>query len=354
MNFHAAQSGGVIGQPLALALAVSNSIMKEEMTLSAAFPVPTGASLALSGEGAPCAGQCYKTYPVIPGEQASISLEMTATQPGEYTVEARLKWFFGDDKTAVSSRTETVTLRVREPEAAGAPVAGTAPTAENAAFFRAGPTVRLRPLNDVVDQNSDGLVEVLFRNPALNDTAMMSDLSVSLPSGFHIYGDGFATDTAAGTASGSFETLPGQSKTIFLNIKAEKVGTADIHFSGVYWPKGNKDLHRPVSLTHPFTVNAASPDPFSDSPTEASAPAPTSPPPTSPPPAQEPAPGAGCSFSPAGGARGAGDLALLSLPILGLCLAARRRHRNAAALRSRSQSLQQRFERFPGSNGRDG
>lgn len=221
------------------------------------------------------------------------------------------------------------------------------PTPENfpnvAEAFRVGPTVRLRPVNDTIQQDADGLVEVLFRNPALNDAVMVVDLSVSIPSGFHIYGEGFATDTAAGTSSATFRTPPGQSRTIYLNIKAEKPGRTQLHFSGNYWPDGNKDLFNPVSLTHPFTVEQASLNPFLDPflelipevPAEPPAVAPnlvpqaTVPPATAAPaPVVQPAPpaappsgdpSASCSLSPNPQANaGLGDAALLLLPLLGL------------------------------------
>ena len=195
------------------------------------------------------------------------------------------------------------------------------------AAFRVGPTVRLRPVNDVIDRDMDGLVEVLFRNPVLNDAIMVVDLTVSLPSGFHLYGEGFATDVAAGAASGSFDVPPGQSRTIFLNIKAEKTGRTLMHFNGTYWPKGNKDLFNPVSLTHPFVVNEPSPDPFGETPTNqnqipgsqspdgAPQPAPTA----VATPAQESDPSVSCSLSPqASGDNTATDTALLALPLLGL------------------------------------
>ena len=199
--------------------------------------------------------------------------------------------------------------------------------AQTGQAFRVGPTVRLRPLNDVIEANSDGLVEVLFRNPALNDNAMVVDLSVSVPSGFHLYGDGFASDVAAGTASATYSVPPGNSRTIYINLKAEKVGRTNIQFSAVYWPEGNKDAYSPVSLTHPFEVLEASADPLQP-------PADTGPVATVPAaaPAQQqggsqtgsspPAdsdPSASCSLSPDGSAaNGAGDMALLALPLLAL------------------------------------
>ena len=102
--------------------------------------------------------------------------------------------------------------------------------------------MRLRPVNDIIDQDNDGIVETIFRNPSLNETAMVVDLTVSLASGLHVYGEGFATDSAAGTASGTYTVPPGQSITVYLNVKADKVGRLPIQFSGVYWPEGNKDL----------------------------------------------------------------------------------------------------------------
>ena len=191
--------------------------------------------------------------------------------------------------------------------------------------------MRLRPVNDVIDQNKDGIVEVLFRNPALNETVMVVDLTVSVPAGIHIYGEGYAQSSAAGAASNTYRVVPGQSQTVKLFVKSEKVGRYTIDFSSVYWPEGNRDLNNPVSLTHPFDVRAPSPDPFSSTPTDQSeqpaAAAPTSAPAPAQP-VQQPDgdPSASCSLSPDGSASGA-DLALLALPLAGIVgmLAIRRR-----------------------------
>ena len=194
--------------------------------------------------------------------------------------------------------------------------------------------MRLRPVNDVIDQNKDGIVELLFRNPTLNETVMVVDLTVSVPAGIHIYGEGYAQSSAAGAASNTYRVLPGQSQTVKLFIKSEKVGRYTIDFSSVYWPEGNKDLNNPISLTHPFDVRAASPDPFSSAPTDPSeqlalaAPtaAPAAPAPAQPAPQQGGDPSASCSLSPDGSAAGV-DLALLVIPIAGIVgmLAIRRR-----------------------------
>ena len=220
--------------------------------------------------------------------------------------------------TAAPAPTNTPVPLTAAPAPTNTPVPPTPSSVQSA--FRVGPTVRLRPVNDVIDKDLDGIVEILFRNPILNDTTMMADLTVSIPSGFHLYGEGFATDISAGAASGFFQVPPGQSRTVYINIKAEKTGRATVHFSGSYWPEGNKDLFNPVSLTHPFVVNEPSQDPFTESPVNPGQ-VPAAPPPAAtvvPAPSQQEDPSVSCSLSPEGaGSNGAGDLALLGLPLLG-------------------------------------
>ena len=189
--------------------------------------------------------------------------------------------------------------------------------------FRQGPTVRLRPVNDVIDQNKDGIVEVLFRNPAINERTMVVDLTVSVPSGIHIYGENYAQSSAAGAASNVYRVLPAQSQTIKLYIKSEKIGSYTISFSSTYWPEGSKELNNPVSLSHPFVVNAPSPAPFSSTPTDpgeavvqqqATQPAPRS---ESGEGQQGGDPSASCSLSPKAEG-GNADLALILIPAAGI------------------------------------
>ena len=198
--------------------------------------------------------------------------------------------------------------------------------------FRQGPTVRLRPVNDVIDQNKDGIVEVLFRNPAINERTMVVDLTVSVPSGIHIYGENYAQSSAAGAASNVYRVMPAQSQTIKLYIKSEKVGSYTISFSSTYWPEGRKELNNPVSLSHPFIVNAPSPAPFSSTPTDpseavvqqqATQPAPR---PASGEGQQGGDPSASCSLSP-DAEGGNADLALILMPAAGILgmIAIRRR-----------------------------
>lgn len=127
--------------------------------------------------------------------------------------------------------------------------------------FRTGPTVRIRPLNDNINKSADGIVELYFDNPSINDVPLTVDARVSVPTGIHVYGQGFGMADAAGVVYGIFEVPPGSVRTIYVNIKAEKTGDFFAQFSGMYYPGKNKDAYQPLSLTYPFTVYEPSPEP---------------------------------------------------------------------------------------------
>ncbi len=144
----------------------------------------------------------------------------------------------------------------------------TATPAPTEAKFRVGPTVTLRPVNDVINKSQDGLVELYMNNPSLNDVTLTADVQISVPSGIHVYGAGFASGGAAGTVAGTFTVPPGTVRTIHINIKSEKTGTFTVHFTGLYWPGDDKDAFQQISLTHPLTVKEPSPKPLDPKPTE--------------------------------------------------------------------------------------
>jgi len=127
--------------------------------------------------------------------------------------------------------------------------------------FRVGPSVVLRPVNDVITENEDGIIELYIDNPSLNDVTLNVDARISVPSGIHVYGQGFGQTGAAGTVYGTFSVPPGTARTIYIDIKGDKVGSSTVHFSGMYWPGDNKDNYNPISLTHPFEIKEPSANP---------------------------------------------------------------------------------------------
>ena len=165
------------------------------------------------------------------------------------------------------------------------PAATEVPSAQAAGKFRENPITRLRPVEDVITSDQDGIIEAFMLNPSVNDVPLSVDLVLTVPAGIHVYGEGFAcAGTGAGTCAGYFTILPGQSKTVVINVKSEKVGSHQIHLSGYWWPGDNKDMRQPISLTHPFKVTSPSKD-LSD-PALKQAPATSESPATMPPPVQ--------------------------------------------------------------------
>ncbi len=166
-----------------------------------------------------------------------------------------------ENNTTVNETNATVTPTI-EPTVIETPAP--APTE---AKFRVGPTVTLRPVNDVINKSQDGLIELYMNNPSLNDVTLTADVQISVPSGIHVYGEGFGYGGAAGTVAGKFEVPPGTVRTIHINIKSEKTGDFTVHFTGLYWPGDDKDAFQQISLTHPLTVEEPSPDPTDPRPT---------------------------------------------------------------------------------------
>lgn len=127
--------------------------------------------------------------------------------------------------------------------------------------FRVGPTVRIRPLNDMINKSADGIVEMYFDNPSANDVPLTAEIHITVPSGIHVYGQGFGEAQAAGVLYAKMEVPPGTVRTAYVNIKAEKIGDFYAQLSGTYYPGENKDKYQPLSFTYPFSVVEISPAP---------------------------------------------------------------------------------------------
>lgn len=135
---------------------------------------------------------------------------------------------------------------------------------DDTAIFREGPVVKLQPINDEITSAQTGKVELFFNNPSLNDITLQADVYIDVPSGIYLYSESFGLAAAAGTVYGQFIVPAGQTKTIEVNIKADETTVGEthfIHFTGMYWPEGNKDAYNPISLTYPIKVVEASVDP---------------------------------------------------------------------------------------------
>jgi hypothetical protein len=136
----------------------------------------------------------------------------------------------------------------------------TVPSVAQAGAFRIAPVVKVRPVNDVVEKGTPGLVEFYFSNPTLNDISLTADVYVSVPSGLHVSGEGFSAGGAAGDVHGNFIVPPGSDRTVYMDVVGEKTGQYIVHAEVMYYPQNDKDNYQQLSLTHPFTVATGTPD----------------------------------------------------------------------------------------------
>ncbi len=120
--------------------------------------------------------------------------------------------------------------------------------------FRVPPVVKVRPLNDIIKKDQPTLVEFYFSNPALNDVPLTVEAYISVPSGVHIYAEGFSSDSGAGTLHGHFVVPPGNSRLIQAEVIGAKSGEYFVHAMAMYYPDDDKDDYRQISLTHPFKI----------------------------------------------------------------------------------------------------
>lgn len=127
--------------------------------------------------------------------------------------------------------------------------------------FRVGPTVRIRPLNDVINKSADGIIEIYLENPGVNDIPLTAEVHITVPSGINVYGQGFGDVQAAGALYAKLVIPPGTVRTAYINIKSEKTGNFFAQLSGTYYPGENKDNYQPLSFTYPLNVYEPSPDP---------------------------------------------------------------------------------------------
>jgi hypothetical protein len=120
--------------------------------------------------------------------------------------------------------------------------------------FRVPPVVKIRPLNDEITKDQPTLIEFYFSNPAINDATLTVEAYISVPSGVHIYAEGFSFDAGAGTLHGYFEVKPGNSRVVHAEVIGAKPGDYYIHAMVMYYPNDEKDNYKQISLTHPFKV----------------------------------------------------------------------------------------------------
>ena len=120
------------------------------------------------------------------------------------------------------------------------------------------PSVRIRPVEDTIYRNANGIIEVSMGNPALNTRNLVVDMSVRAPANLVVSSADFASSSTAGEASALFQVAPGQSRTVIINLSSKIAGTYLVHALVTYWPQGYREFNQHQSFQHSFRVDFSS------------------------------------------------------------------------------------------------
>lgn len=316
VKLHGEKTDVVLGEDIILKLSAVNIITKPQMTVQVILIPPSGMSVSAAEFIQSGSAQYTSTFQVEPGGQKNIDVRITANQIGDFNVEGRVVYYYGDNLSTAEDFTLALPIKVRpvttpteitrggeqplEPDTIMPTIAAiiavililvflyklikrtpSAPAPEEAeqqpvqplvsapTKFQIGPTVKLRPVVDVIEAEEDGIVELSMDNPSLNDATLHVEARISVPSGFHIYGQGFAQASGGGSVYSRFDVPPGITRAIAIVVKVDKsarIGSHILQFSGLYYPGDNKDNYQQISLTYPVTVKEASKRPESSQP----------------------------------------------------------------------------------------
>ncbi len=310
VTLHMDKTTMVVGDMVSLTLTVQPIITTSTAMTAQIILIPPSGMTVISSDFSQTSGGQYSLIDKIePGKSRSVAAKLKANEIGEFDVEGYAIYYFGEDKasqervdfkkpikvTSPATPAETpITVETPESPNKGAktiigivvlilvlliiyklikrtpaPEETTQARASAPAKFQIGPTVRLRPVTDVIEAEQDGVVEFYMENPSLNTVTLHVEARISIPGGFHIYGQGFAQASGGGTVSSKFDVPPGNARTIAIVIKADKsarIGSHILQFSGLYYPDENQDNYQQISLTYPITVKATSKEPESPQP----------------------------------------------------------------------------------------
>lgn len=102
-----------VGENIVLILSAVNLITKPEMTVQVILKPPSGMSVTSSEFAVAGAGQYTTTYNLKSGFARNIEIMLKTTQPGDFTVEGRVIYYFGTDLSTQEDHMLNLPVKVR-------------------------------------------------------------------------------------------------------------------------------------------------------------------------------------------------------------------------------------------------
>ena len=114
VQLHGEKTDVVMGEDIQLRLSAVNLITKPVMHVQVIILPPSGMSVSSSDFVQSGAGQFTTTYEIPPGKGRDIEVRIRSNQVGEFEVQGRIVYYFGDDSEHSEDHTLRLPIRVRE------------------------------------------------------------------------------------------------------------------------------------------------------------------------------------------------------------------------------------------------
>ena len=120
MHLHGEKTDVVMGEDILLKLAAVNLITKPTMHVQVIITPPSGMSVTSSEFVQSGAGLFTASYEIEPGVGRDIEVRMRSNQVGDFVVNGRIVYYFGDDMDGAEDHTLTLPIMVRAGAESGA------------------------------------------------------------------------------------------------------------------------------------------------------------------------------------------------------------------------------------------
>jgi len=131
VQLHGEKTNVVLGEDILLKLSAVNLITKPIMHVQVIIIPPSGMSVTSSAFAKSGAGQYTTTYELEPGTGKDIEVAIRSNQVGDFEVNGRIIYYFGDDRDDAEDHTLLLPITVRAKAEAGAGAEWTAGTSES-------------------------------------------------------------------------------------------------------------------------------------------------------------------------------------------------------------------------------
>ncbi|MBU4492555.1 MAG: DUF11 domain-containing protein [Euryarchaeota archaeon] len=114
VSLHGEKTDVVLGEDILLKLSAVNLITKPIMHVQVIIIPPSGMSVTSSEFVQSGAGQFTTTYELEPGKGRDIEVRIKSNQVGDFNVNGRIIYYFGDDKEKAEDQTLNLPIKVRK------------------------------------------------------------------------------------------------------------------------------------------------------------------------------------------------------------------------------------------------